>query len=192
MSKTVVPSRNEDPDSAHPSPRDPTRLSVEHEYHPAGFVDRRALGAKLFSDPSIRARVEAALWPEVLALTIEDLNTAAKPGLFELRIPDRPTVQVPRGIAVIEAALLIEAGWHTRVDELWVTHVPEATAVTRIVERNHIPPEDARRRIQAQMTNTERLAHANFAVDTSRPIEETRKRLVEPWTRIVREVAEER
>ncbi|MGB1598196.1 MAG: dephospho-CoA kinase, partial [Promethearchaeia archaeon] len=46
-------------------------------------------------------------------------------------------------VCVMEAAVLLEAGWHDIVDEVWVVVVPEAEAKRRLMARNALSEEDA-------------------------------------------------
>ena len=54
---------------------------------------------------------------------------------------------------VLEAAVLIEAGWETIGTETWVIEVNPEVALRRIVLRNQISESEARSRIESQLTN---------------------------------------
>lgn len=72
------------------------------------------------------------------------------------------------GIVVLDAALLIEAGWEHFVDELWVVVCDEKTRTGRIMKRDGRGAEDAVRRIKSQMADGERIVHADVVIDNSR------------------------
>ncbi len=76
---------------------------------PDGEIDRRKLGAIVFADPDQRKALQDIVWPR--------MKEMIRQRLAELRAAG---VQV----AVIEAAVLIEAGWTDLVDEVWVVQVP--------------------------------------------------------------------
>lgn len=123
---------------------------------PSGEIDRRALGTIIFADPEQRGRLQDIVWPR--------MRTMMRTRLEALKADAAP-------LAVIEAAVLIEADWLDLVDEVWVVSVPEAVAMERLIARNGFSAEDARARIRAQLTNDERARHAQVIIDNSGAIE---------------------
>lgn len=99
-----------------------------------GEIDRRALGARVFADPEARRRLEGIVWPAMQRMMAERLE--------ELRGQDVP-------VAVLEAAVLIEADWLPLVDEVWLVTVPEDVARQRLISRNGLSAEEADARIRA-------------------------------------------
>jgi hypothetical protein len=84
-------------------------------------------------------------------------------------------------MAVLEAALLFDAGWDDLTDEVWVTVVDAETAARRASERSGFPVEQVLERIQkAQMASDERIRRSDFVIDTSGTLEETRG-AIEAW-----------
>jgi dephospho-CoA kinase len=129
---------------------------------PNGEIDRRALGGIVFADPAQRERLQGIVWPRMKAMMRGQLE--------ELRAGGTEVV-------VIEAAVLLEAGWQDLVDEVWVVQVPEEVATERLISRNGFSAEDARARIRAQLTNEERARGARVVIDNSGDIEEARARV---------------
>jgi dephospho-CoA kinase len=82
-------------------------------------------------------------------------------------------------IAVIEAAVLVEADWLDLVDEVWAVQVPEAVAQERLMTRNGFSAEESQSRIRAQLTNEERARHARVVIDNSGSVEDARARVQE-------------
>ena len=76
---------------------------------PNGEIDRRKLGAIVFSKPEQLARLNGIMHPRMARMVAEELD--------RLRCQGAP-------VAVVEAALLFEAGWDSLVDEVWVTDSP--------------------------------------------------------------------
>ncbi len=136
-------------------------------------IDRKRLGERIFSDPAARSRLNAILHPRILT-GLED------------RILDFAR-RSPGGIAVVQAALVVEAGVLSRFDRVVVSHCDPQTQVLRLVERDGIPPEQARRRISAQADPGERLAAADHVIDTSGSPDETRARAKEVFHALRRE-----
>ena len=81
------------------------------------------------------------------------------------------------GIAVLEAPLLLEAGWTPLVDEVWVTAAPEATVLKRLRERTGMSEEESLARIRSQLPAEERMKQADVIIDTDCTLDELRARL---------------
>jgi len=131
-----------------------------------GRIDRQRLGQIVFSDPQARQRLNAITHPPIRALMAQRLA--------ELRAEGT-------AVAVLEAALLIEAGWLDLTDEVWVTVVPPQVAAQRLIERNGLSPQEAWARIQSQISNQERLKHAQAIISTDCSLEEVRRQVDELW-----------
>ena len=128
----------------------------------SGEIDRRKLGAIIFSDPAQRDRLQAIVWPRMKQMMRARLDELAAQGTE---------------LAVIEAAVLIEASWQDLTDEIWVVQVPEAVARERLMARNGLSAEDANARIRAQLTNEERAHHADAIIDNSGSVEDAREQV---------------
>ena len=138
---------------------------------PSGEVDRRKLGSIVFSDPKALARLNAIMHPkmyEMLRGRLDVLRSQATQ------------------VAVIEAAILIEANWTPLVDEVWVTEANEDVVVERVGKRNNLPPEEIRRRIRSQMSREERAKHATATITNNKGLEELRRQVEQLWDSRVR------
>jgi dephospho-CoA kinase len=131
-----------------------------------GEIDRRALGARVFGDHQARRRLEAIVWSVMRRMMAERLA--------ELREQGRP-------VAVLEAAVLVEADWIPLVDEVWVVTVPEEVARERLVRRNGLTSEEASARIRAQLSNQERVEHADVVIDNGGSLEALRQQVERAW-----------
>ena len=129
-----------------------------------GSIDRGKLGAIVFNDEARRMRLNEIVHPRVK----EEQDRL----LAEAEARDRD------GIAVIDAALLIESGGYKRFDKLIVMYCNPETQIERLVRRNRITREDAERRIVAQMPSQEKRRYADFEIDSSGTQEDTRKQVV--------------
>lgn len=130
-----------------------------------GSIDRQKLGAIVFADEARRTRLNEIVHPRV----IEEQNGLL--GEAEARDPD--------GIAVIDAALMIESGGYKRFDKLIVVHCDRETQIERLMLRNQITREDAERRVAAQMSSDEKREYADYEIDTSGSYDQTRQQVVE-------------
>jgi dephospho-CoA kinase len=132
----------------------------------SGEVDRQTLGKIVFADP---AKLEA-------------LNRIVHPIIGEA-IRDQIGVLAQKGTAVVvvEAALLLEAGWDVHVDEIWVTLAAEDEAVARVVSRGRLNEEEARVRVGSQMAQEDRVKRASVVIDNNGSLEELQGRIASFW-----------
>lgn len=135
-----------------------------------GEVDRRKLGRIVFSDPQALSRLNAIVHPRIFRLVGERVEEARASG---------------RPVTVVEAALLIEAGWDAAVDEVWVVTSSEDHVMERLRDRDNMDEDSARARIAAQMTQEERLRHADAIIDNDGNLAELRARVQELWSKRV-------
>ncbi|MDP3062938.1 MAG: dephospho-CoA kinase, partial [Chloroflexota bacterium] len=84
-------------------------------------------------------------------------------------------------VVVLEAALLIEAGWADLTDEVWVTVVSPQVAAQRSMERSGLSREQAEARIASQLSNEERVQRAQAVIDTDCSLAEVAQRVDELW-----------
>lgn len=134
---------------------------------PDGTIDRRALGAIVFADPAQRERLQGIVWPRLRAILQERLAALAAQGT---------------AVAVIEAAVLLEAGWEDLVDEVWTVQAPEETVMRRLMERNGLTADEARARIRAQLSNEERARRARVVIDNGGSVAEAQARVREAYS----------
>jgi dephospho-CoA kinase len=132
-----------------------------------GTIDRKRLGALVFSDPAKLARLNTIVHP-----LIRDAVAA--------RIAAERTD--PRGPAiVIEAALLVEAKWDALVDEVWVITARRAVIEERLAAQRGLDRAAVATRMRAQLTDEERAAHADVLIDNSGSPDALRARLTRLW-----------
>jgi len=136
---------------------------------PDGEIDRRALGAKVFGDPEARRRLEEIVWPAMRRMMEERLAALRKDGA---------------AVAVLEAAVLIEAGWLPLVDEVWLVIASPETVRRRLFERNGLTPEQAESRIRAQLTNEKRREYADIVIENDGSLEELIHAVDESWSQL--------
>jgi dephospho-CoA kinase len=125
---------------------------------PDGTINRKRLAAEVFGKP------------DRLAI----LNRIVHPPVFrrEQALMDEYERVDPRGITVVEAAILIESGSYKRFDRLILVVCDEALQLSRAAERGAERAE-ALARIQRQMPATEKKKFADYVIDTSGSKEET-------------------
>lgn len=126
-----------------------------------GTLDRAKLGAIVFSDETKRARLNAILHPLIIEAQDAWLRRCA--------------AQDPRGVGIVDAALMIETGSYKRFDKLIVVYCRPELQLERLVKRDGLTVEEAARRIASQMPQEEKKSFADYLIDTSDGFEQTRK-----------------
>jgi len=132
-----------------------------------GRIDRKVLGGKVFGKPEELKKLTDIVWPEIRRLTQLEITAALA------EAPDR--------IVVLEAAVMLEAGWNRSTDEVWVVIVEPDVAVQRAVARDGVDEAAVRARIAAQLSNAERIAKADVVIDNSGTPAELIEKLAEAW-----------
>jgi dephospho-CoA kinase len=115
-----------------------------------GAIDRKKLGALVFSDPEQLAKLNAIMHPRMAGMVSDRIEQFRAVGA---------------SVVVVEAALMFEAGWETLVDEVWVVDSPLDLVMKRLYARNGMDEAEVNRRIKSQMDIRERLERADVVVD---------------------------
>jgi dephospho-CoA kinase len=123
------------------------------EVLPDGQIDRRRLAARVFNDREALDRLNALVHPPVIAREEKMIEAFA--------------AREPKGIAVVEGAILIETGSYKRFDRLIVVSCREEQQVERAMRRDGMTEAEARARISRQMPLAEKRKLADFVIDTS-------------------------
>jgi len=124
-----------------------------------GTIDRNRLAQLVFANPAQLARLNAIVHPRVIEETERRLEEIAH--------------DAPDAIVIVEAALLVESGYHRRLDKLIVTWCTPEQQRARLIARTGLTPAEAEQRIAAQMPQEEKRRHADYAIDCSGTLGET-------------------
>ncbi len=125
-----------------------------------GSVNRKALGAIVFGDPSKRAELESIVHPRVFAAIRGFLRTAS----------------TSEALAVVDAALMIETGSYELYDRIVVASCSGELQRERLMARDGLSTEQAESRIAAQMPLEEKRLLADYIIDTSGTLQQTVER----------------
>ncbi len=126
-----------------------------------GSLDRSRLGQIVFSDEEKRLKLNSIIHP--LVFEEQDRWLRAR----EAEDPD--------GIAIVDAALMIESGGYRRFDVLIVVWCDPDLQLKRLMSRDGLTKADAERRIASQMPQEEKKRFAHHLIDTSGTLEDTRR-----------------
>lgn len=116
------------------------------------------------------------VWPEIRRLYTEEIDMLKNDGF--------------KGVIILDAAILLEAGWDEDCAEVWVSIVPKEEAVKRIVDRDHIALEQAIKRIESQLSNSERVSKANVVLCSIWEPEVTAAQVLKAWKSVQKFLAE--
>lgn len=124
---------------------------------PDGHLDRVALREGIFADAALRQQVDALLHP-----------LAKQAAFYEASQQDSWMV-------IMEVPLLYEAGWQDAMDAVIVAYARPDVRCLRIMQRDGVSRQQALRAIKAQMPLEEKKQRADYVIDTSGSMEETRQ-----------------
>ncbi len=120
---------------------------------PDGAIDRRRVAARVFADPAELEALQAVVWPWITARLREQVAAArAEPGVR---------------LVVLDAAVLLEAGWDGECDRVVYVDVPRATRLRRLAEGRGWSAKEVETRERAQLSLTDKASRADDAVDNS-------------------------
>ena len=137
---------------------------------PDGALDRKRLGAIVFADDKKRKLLNSIVHPLVFAEQDRWLSE-------QERID-------PDGIAVIDAALMIESGGYKRFGQLIVVWCDADVQLRRLMARDHISESEAEKRISAQMPQSEKKKFADHLINTTFGFEDTRRQTEEVFRKL--------
>lgn len=123
-----------------------------------GELNREKVAALVFSDKEALKKLEAIIHKIVLSEVDCFLQECRSQGCQA---------------AVLDVPLLIECGWHEKVDTVWLVAVSIEEQIKRAMLRSGMPEADVKRRIAAQMSLEEKKAYAGVVFDNSGELENT-------------------
>jgi len=134
-----------------------------------GEIDRAKLGQLVFSDREALIRLNRIVHPAI--------DETVKKKILEYRKQGVKAV-------VLEAAAMLEADRAWQVDEIWVTVANEKTVLERLKERSGYGEAEAKTRINAQMTNEERIKQADVVIINDGTPEELKDKVKVEWEKL--------
>lgn len=132
-------------------------------YGADGLLDRARLATEVFGNSERLAALNGAVHPAVG----RD---------WERWCAERKAEGV--AYAIMESAILFDCGFDSKVDRTVTVSAPEELRIERAVARDNAPAEVIRRRIEAQMSDVEREARADYTI-VNTDLEEVRKQVAE-------------
>ncbi len=136
---------------------------------PGGDISRKKLASLVFGNPRRLSLLNRLMHPEI--------KKAVKARILEYR-------RQGAGVVVLEAPLLVEAGWTELVDEVWVTTASETTVLERLEQQTGLSQKESLARIRSQLPLKERTKHADVVLNTELSLDELKAKVKELYQRL--------
>ncbi len=136
----------------------------------AGEIDRKRLGGIVFTDAAKLGELNAILHPKIIA-RVEELA-------------DEHSREDRGAVVLVDAALIYEAGIGGRFSKMVVAWSRPEQQIERLIAKTGLPREEAERRVAAQMPIEVKRRRADYVVDCSGSLEETRWQVREIYVRL--------
>lgn len=139
-------------------------------FHPDGTLNRRALGAVVFSDDNARAALDAIMQPlllEMIRRGIEDARQSAA------------------DVCVLDMPLLYEKELDRLCDRVWCAYIPRDIQLERLMNRDGFTLDEAEDRLRSQLPAGEKAARADVIIDTSGSIQYTKECVISLYAKEV-------
>ena len=136
-----------------------------------GKLNRTVLAEIVFNDKASLKRLEEIIHGYVWQESDKFLNECQQSG---------------ERAAVLDIPLLIECGWHQKVDEVWLVALSVEKQIMRTMKRSGMTAEAVQARIAAQMPLDQKKKYATLVIDNSGAWEETEKQVITAWEKAVK------
>lgn len=133
---------------------------------PDGKIDRARLGGIVFADPQALKKLNAIMHPRIKQAIAHILGEWRRDGVE---------------VAVVEAAILFEAGWADLMDEVWVTLSDSAAVVDRLSQAKGLSAQQTLARLRSQMPPEEKARRAQVVIRNNGSLEELEKQVEALW-----------
>lgn len=136
-----------------------------------GTIDRRVLGDIVFREnPDGRKTLNALVHPAVIRRQQEWLTEMEQ--------------QYPAGIALVDAALMIEVGTYKNYDKVIVVTCSPEVQKKRLMRRSGLKEDEIDARIRSQMPMSEKVKYADFVIDNSGDLPDTRGQVADVYSQL--------
>jgi len=132
-----------------------------------GQLDRKKLGEVVFSDEAERQKLNAIVHPEVRRVMRQEAEAAEANGAQ---------------IVFMDIPLLYESKLQYLVEKIVVVYAPSDMQLARMMERDELDEEQAKKRLRAQFPIDQKKLEADFLIDNSQSREETQRQVEELLT----------
>jgi len=132
-------------------------------------IDRQKLGQIVFANPAALALLNQIVHPETYRMTRERIEIYRRQGAKAV---------------VVEATLLIEAGWTDLVDKVWLVVAPEDVAIQRLTQHKGISEAQILTRLEVQMPAEEKMKYADEVIYNDGSLNQLEAKVTELWHKL--------
>lgn len=130
-----------------------------------GQCDKAAMARRMFTDPEYRRKAESILHPLILKQMHQWTHDQ-------------------KGSCLVEVPLLFELGLEGEFDQVWTVICSEETALQRLQQQRHIPPEEARRRLACQYPAEKKAAASDCVFTNDSTLEALEDQVLSAWNHL--------
>ncbi|WP_051688357.1 dephospho-CoA kinase [Desulfofalx alkaliphila] len=150
----------------------PALKEIAHTFGPGvlhadGTLNRKKLASIVFDNSEALEKLNAIMHPKISKIVADEIAWHKQTG--------------EQKMLLLVAPLLIEVGLHKQVDQVWLVHVNPQTQIDRLIKRDKLSKEEALKRINSQLPESERLKFAHEVIDNNGSWENTRKQVLKLW-----------
>ncbi len=140
-------------------------------------IDRGKLGKIVFTNQTLLKKLNEITHPEIIKLIKKETNLA------------RNKTHNREEILIIDATLIYEAKIDRLMDKIIAVYIDEDEQIKRIIKRNNLSKEEALQRIKSQMPMKEKVKMADYVIDNSNSLDETKKQVEKIWKKLVSRIS---
>lgn len=132
-------------------------------------IDRQKLGQIVFSDHNALARLNQIVHPEAYRTAQERIADCRHQGAK---------------VVALEATLLVEAGWQSPIDKVWLVVAPEAAIVQRVKEQQELSQTQILARLKSQMPAEKKMPYADAVIYNDGSLDQLEARVTQLWYKL--------
>lgn len=136
-----------------------------------GNLNRKKLGTIVFNNSYLLKKLNEITHPYIIKEIIDVINWYKK--------------TCNNRVIILDAALLIEMDLIYLVEEVWLISVPKEVQINRLIQRENISADDAKKRIDAQMPLDEKKQYAHIIIDNSKDIDYLKAQVEQNWSKVI-------
>ena len=133
------------------------KLLGASSYEPDGSLNREYIASGIFSNKSLQKKINSLVHPRVEERLDREIARLERQG---------------KRMAIVEAALIYEAGYDKRLDIVVVVDANEVERVRRVAYRDSVPEEEVRKRVQSQWSPSRKVQKADYVICNDGSFEE--------------------
>jgi len=140
-------------------------------------IDREKLGKIVFTNQTLLKKLNEITHPEIIKLIKKEINLV------------RNKTHNQEKILIIDAALIYEAKMDRLMDKIIVVYINEDEQIKRLIKRNNLSKEEASQRIKSQIPMKEKVKMADYVIDNSSSLDETKEQVEKIWKKLVSRIS---